>query len=158
MYDLIPNTSWNTRIETIKYLEKDLISLFDVLNKFSDYIYRKYRVQVSGSLTISSLAMKIFLMRFNKIDIPLINRRSLYEDLKKSYFWGITEVYKPYGENLYYYDVNSLYPYAALNPMPGLNCIFDDAINSSLENITNLFGFYYCTVKTNNGYLGGCYP
>lgn len=72
-YNLIPNYSWSTWVETLKYLEKYLISLFNVLDKFSDYIYRKHNVQVSGSLTISSLAMKIFLSKFYKKNIPLIN-------------------------------------------------------------------------------------
>ena len=98
--------------------------------------------------------MKIFLMRYYNNNIPLINNRSIYDDIKKSYFGGITEVYRPYGENLYYYDVNSLYPYAALNPMPGCKCIFEDSINSNLQNIPNIFGFFYCSIKTNNGYLG----
>ena len=143
-YDLIPNYDWSTKIETLKYLDKDLTCLFEVINKFSDYIYRKHKVQVSGSLTISSLAMKIFLTRFYKNNVPLINKRSIYDDIKKSYFGGITEVYKPYGENLYYYDVNYLYPYAALNDMPGLDCIFNDSINSSIEDIDSFFSFYYC--------------
>jgi hypothetical protein len=46
----------------------------------------------------------------------------MYKDIKSAYYGGITEVYKPYGENLYNYDVNSLYPYVALNPMAGLKC------------------------------------
>lgn len=50
--------------KTIKSLVKDLISLFRVVNKFSDHIYLKYNVQVSASLTISSLAMKIFLSKY----------------------------------------------------------------------------------------------
>lgn len=34
------------------------------------------------------------------------------------------EVYKAHGEDLYYYDVNSLYPFTSLNDMPGLGvCI-----------------------------------
>ena len=89
-YDLIPDLYWGTKAETIKYLEKDLLYLFEVINKFSDYIYRKHKIQVSGSLTISYLAMKLFLIRFNKAEIPLINKRSLYEDIKKSYFGAIT--------------------------------------------------------------------
>ena len=46
----------------------------------------------------------------------------MYNDIKQAYYGGITEVYKPYGENFYYYDVNSLYPFASLNDMPGLSC------------------------------------
>ena len=45
-----------------------------------------------------------------------------YNDIKQAYFGGNTEVYKPRGKYLYYYDVNSLYPYVALQDMPGLTC------------------------------------
>lgn len=130
------------------------------MTKFSDVIYRKHKIQVSGTLTISSLAMNIFLTNYydpTKAAIPLINKRSLAVDIRKSYFGGITEVYKPYGESLYYYDVNSLYPFAALAPMPGLNCSFSDSINAKLEDVVDLFGFYYCTVATggaSDNYLG----
>ena len=117
----------------MKYLEKDLISLSEVMSKFSDAIYRKHQIQVSDYLTISALALKIFLSKFydpRKLGIPLINKKSVSADIRKSSFGGITEVYKPYGESLYYYDVNSLYSFAALASMPGLNCIFNDSINA----------------------------
>lgn len=73
----------------------------------------------------------------------------MYGDIKQGYYEGITEVYKPYGENLYYYDVNSLYPYVALQPLPGLDCkkvhYFD---NLADQNINDLFGLFYCKVET----------
>lgn len=128
--------------------------MFRVVNKFSDHIYLKYNVQVSASLTISSLAMKIFLSKYYKNNISLINKRSIYEDLINSYFGGITEVYKPYGENLFYYDVNSLYPYAALNAMPGRVCVYDNKINLPVNEMLDIFGFFYCHIKTNNSYRG----
>ncbi len=34
----------------------------------------------------------------------------------------------------YYYAVNSLYPYAYLNPMPGLNGVFIEYIKYKPEN------------------------
>lgn len=46
----------------------------------------------------------------------------MYRDIKIGYSGAITEVYKPYGENLYYYDVNSLYPYVSLQDLPGIDC------------------------------------
>lgn len=124
------------------------------MNKFSDHIYYKHKVQVSSSLTISSIAMKIFLNKYYKNNIGLINKNSIYEDLKLSYFGGVTEVYKPYGENIYYYDVNSLYPYAALNSMPGSKCVLETNINMFLENMINVFGFFYCNIETTDSYLG----
>lgn len=38
--------------------------------------------------------------------------------IRYGYYVGATDYYKKYGENLYYYDVNSLYPYAMLKDMP----------------------------------------
>lgn len=153
LYNDLP-THWDSQITTIDYLEKDLKSLYEVIRKFSEYIFLKYSIQVNQSVTISSLAMKIFLKKYYSDNIPLINQRSIYDDIKNSYFGGITEVYKPYGENLYYYDVNSLYPYAALNPMPGKECYYDNDINLSINDMTNLFGFYYCKIETSKLYLG----
>jgi DNA polymerase elongation subunit (family B) len=58
----------------------------------------------------------------------------------------MTEVYKPYGENLYYYDVNSLYPYVSLQDMVGLKCSKQEYINKHAD-LNTLFGFYYCDIK-----------
>jgi hypothetical protein len=93
--------------------------------------------------------MNIYLKKYSNNNIPLINKGSVYNDIRNSYFGGITEVYKPHGKDLYYYDVNSLYPYASLNDMPGLNCVFTDNINKNLKDcINDLFGFYYCKIST----------
>jgi hypothetical protein len=62
-------------------------------------------------------------------------------------------VYKTYGTNLKYYDVNSLYSHAALNPMPGINAQYIETKEDTSLNLDELFGFFYCTVKTNNSYL-----
>lgn len=38
--------------------------------------------------------------------------------------------------------------------MPGKDCLYEDNINTSITNLPNLFGFYYCHIKTNDLYLG----
>jgi len=40
----------------------------------------------------------------------------IYQDkfIRRWYYGGHTDVYIPYGENLHYYDANSLYPFAML--------------------------------------------
>jgi len=155
MYETIQENEWSTKEETLKYLEKDLLSLFDIMDQFKLRIFTKYYTHITRSLTISGLAMDIFLRRFYDNNIPLINKKSVYNDIKKSYYGGVTEVYKPHGKSLYYYDVNSLYPYSALNPMPGLNCSYIENINLNIsECINDMFGFYYCNVKATDGYLG----
>jgi hypothetical protein len=77
----------------------------------------------------------------------------MFSDIKQAYYGGVTEVYKPYGKNLYYYDVNSLYPFAALNPMPGIDCTYIENVGNNIS-LNDLFGFFYCDVETDNNYLG----
>lgn len=55
------------------------------------------------SITISGLAMKILLNKYYDNNIPKINKPSIYRDIKEAYYGGITEVYEPYGKNLFYY-------------------------------------------------------
>lgn len=99
--------------------------------------------------------MNIFLNNYYNNNIRLINNKYIYNNLKKSYFGGITEVYKPYGKNLYYYDVNSIYPYSALKPMPGLNSVYGEFINKDINELKyNLFGLFYCSIKASNNYIG----
>lgn len=55
---------------------------------------------------------------------------------------------------MYYYDVNSLYPYVALQDLQGLECSKIDNFEDNVD-ICNLFGFYYCEIETSGDkYLG----
>lgn len=139
--------SWSFKDETIKYLNKDLLCLYDVLVKFNKQLFIEYGAQLKDGNTISSLAAHIYLTKFYNNNIPSIDLKSLYNDLQKAYYGGITEVYRPYGENLFYYDVNSLYPYVALNDMPGLICknLKYFGTNTSID---GLFGFFKCEIET----------
>lgn len=145
---------WSFEQETIRYLNNDLCSLFDILVAANKRVFRDYNVNLRESITISGLALKIYLKDFYKNNIPNINKRSVYQDIKNAYYGGITEVYKPKGNDLYYYDVNSLYPFAALNDMPGLICDKITFYSDSPE-VDTLFGFFYCRSQTPlNDYLG----
>jgi hypothetical protein len=123
--------------------------------EFNYTIYSKYKLNLTDSVTISKLSLDIFLKKYyqNKA-IPSITQLSMYNFISQAYFGGITEVYKPYGENLIYLDVNSLYPYAALNPMPGLKSTFIEDLSGKGLELENLFGFFYAEIETNNSYLG----
>jgi DNA polymerase type B, organellar and viral len=126
------------------------------MTKASKQIYLDYNVNIMDNLTISGLAVRIFLKDFYQHNIPCINKISMYRDIKKGYYGGITEVYKPYGENLYYYDVNSLYPFVALQDMPGLTCskvYYKHGVDFS--SLGNVFGFFHCSIITpKDDYLG----
>lgn len=136
-------------------LRDKLSSLLKIMKEFNNTIYSKYKLNLTNSITISKLSLDIFLKKYyqNKT-IPSITQLSMYNFISQAYFGGITEVYKPYGENLIYLDVNSLYPYAALNPMPGLNSTFIEDLSGKGLELDHLFGFFYAEVETNNSYLG----
>lgn len=152
-YNKLYKKDWNLKDQCLEYLEKDLVSLLKIMEKFSEYINRKYHIQVTDSLTISRLALNVFFKEYLKDSKLPIIKRNMFSDIKSAYYGGVTEVYKPYGRDLYYYDVNSLYPFAALNPIPGCNCTFIECIEDSLD-LSNLFGFFYCEIETDNNYLG----
>jgi hypothetical protein len=86
-----------------------------------------FDIQMTQSSTISGIAMRTFLTKHYKDTtdkIPLINSNQIYNDIYKAYYGGRVEVFIPKpidNEKLYYYDVNSLYPFASLNDLPGLN-------------------------------------
>jgi hypothetical protein len=144
------------KIDRLKdYIKNDLNSLYEIISKFNKQIFFDYKINITESATISRLAMKIFLtkhyknniLNINKTNILNINKNNIYKDIKQAYYRGITEVYIPYGENLYYYDVNSLYLYMVLQDMPGLEYSkIEFFVNK--QDLDNLFGFFYCIVKS----------
>ena len=147
--------NWDFKHESNKYLYDDIKGLYEVLKKAEQEIFEIFDVHLSLSSTISSLALQIFMKNYYiPGSIPSIKMSDVYKDIKSAYFRGITEVYKPFGKDLYYYDVNSLYPFVALNSMPGTECYKHETFDSKI-NLDQLFGFYSCEiVKTNESYLG----
>jgi hypothetical protein len=99
-----------------------------------------FNEQIINSLTISGLAMKIFMKNhYDIIKKPL----PLIKD-----YGGRTEVLKRYGKNLFYYDVNSLYPWGSLNSLCGVNAECVDFVIPLKGISNNMFGSYYCNIKT----------
>nr|YP_009543519.1 DNA polymerase type B [Coniothyrium glycines]AYU74409.1 DNA polymerase type B [Coniothyrium glycines] len=145
---------WSFQKETIKYLENDLNSLYQVISKANKQVFNDYGVNLTDSITISGLAVRIFLKDFYKENIPGITKASMYNDIKKAYYGGKTEVYRPHGYNLNYYDINSLYPYVALQDMPGNTCSKVQYYTKDSD-INDLFGFFYCYIESPvDSYLG----
>lgn len=144
-YEILSLPYWSFYDETIKYLNNDLYSLHEVLIKANKQVFLDYNVNMTEHITISGLAVKIYLKDFYNNNIPNINKSSIYKDIKQGYYGAITEVYRPYGRNLFYYDVNSLYPYVALQDMPGLTCS-KVLYYTDNQDIDDLFGFFYCSI------------
>jgi len=130
------------------------------------YIY--YNTDITKALTITRLALNVFLAKYySRVEndktysnnkLPLINKQHIFNFIKDGYYGGVTEVYKPYGKDLVYLDINSLYPHASLNDLPGQNIEFLESFEDKGLDLNNLFGFFYARISTNNtekqNYLG----
>jgi hypothetical protein len=134
----------------------------EVVDSFGKHIFLNYSLQITDALTISKLSINILFSKYiksNEKNLPLIKNVNIFSFIKDSYSGGITEVYMPYGENLNYYDINSMYPFVAKNVMPGNKVTYIELQESEIKegkslDLNELFGFFYCKIKTREQYLG----
>lgn len=106
-----------------------------------------FEADINKYPTLSSLAFSIYRIKYlNKYKIPCITGE-LYRNLNKSSTGGSVDVYKPIGEEINRYDVNSLYPSVMSNfPSPvGKITKFKGDI---LKYPENPFGFFFVKIKT----------
>ena len=147
--------NWSLKEETIRYIKNDILGLLEILEKFKKYLHIEHNLEMTEGLTISRLALNKYLKYYLKdFKIPLINKLNIFDYIYKGYYGGRTEVFKPYGKQLYYYDVNSLYPKVSLNDMPGMKVCYKKSFTPDGLDLNNLFGVFRAVVKTNNDYLG----
>jgi hypothetical protein len=156
---------WSFQAESIKYCEKDCASLHEILIKFNELIFNKFKVDVHKSLTLPALAMRIYKTNY-------MPENSIYQlsglpefNMRQSYSGGAVDVYIPHNitsgldnissfnkdrskkRRLYGYDVNSLFPYImAEYSMPiGKPIAF-------LGNIRKVdpdaYGIFYCNITS----------
>lgn len=143
---------WSLKKATIQYCEQDAIILYKVIQKFNEKIYSLFRINILKCPTLSSLAFTIFRSNFLKENakIPLITG-DMFNFFKQGYTGGSVDVYKAKGENIYRYDVNSLYPYVMKNfSMPvGNPTFFEGDILSAMPKDKNInpFGIFEVEVK-----------
>ena len=99
--------------ELREYLKYDCISLYELLKKF----YSEFNVE-DIKLTIASTSFNI-LLKDEKRKKALANYISKEHEIeiRKAYKGGRCEIYIRRGQNLYKYDVNSMYPYVMRNFM-----------------------------------------
>lgn len=79
--------NWNLREETLKYLDKDLQSLFEILSKFQETFWIAHQnLEMTQHLTLSSVAKTKFLKYYLKNSkIPLITSSILYNFIYSAY-------------------------------------------------------------------------
>lgn len=128
----------------LKYAKQDSKCLYDALKNAQEIYYTQHQVDITTVFSTSTLSLKIFRKSFLKTNIPIMTKS---EDafVRKSYYGGATDVYKAYGEKLHYYDVNSLYPFAMLNPMPVNRIKIHKTVEK--EELEKFFGFIECIVE-----------
>lgn len=125
-----------------EYLRQDILLLGGVMVKAQEIYWTQYKVDIENCLTLSALAMNIYRMNYYDPKSFPIHIPSRNEDtfIRRGYYGGHADVYKPYGENLYYYDVNSLYPYIMKTfPMPGGVPVWHGNLEG--QELSNLYGF-----------------
>jgi hypothetical protein len=99
----------------IKYCQMDCKLLYDVYIAFRLGVneFLKGDIIPQTFVSASSLAFQIWLKNYYKFDSkePIFGLyRTEYEEVKKSYFGGLTQVYRRHLVKGYYYDINSSYP------------------------------------------------
>lgn len=136
------------RGKLLDYMKQDIRLLGGALQKGQEIYWTQYKLDIVDCLTSSALSMSIFRMSYYDpnhwpIHIPSRNADTF---IRRGYYGGHTDVYKPYGENLYYYDVNSLYPYIMKTyHMPGGVPIWNG--NLAGQELSNLYGFIEAYVE-----------
>jgi hypothetical protein len=84
-----------------EYIDNDVMGLYEVLQQ-SEVLTER--------LTVASGAMHMYIKRFYK-DKPERNHDRIDDYFRNAYYGARVEIFKMYGKELNYYDVNSLYPY-----------------------------------------------
>jgi len=132
------------------YAVQDSVALLKALLKAQEIYLREFNIDITSIVSTSSLSLKIFRTHFLKVEIPIL-KGSTDKFIRRSYFGGGTDYYIGYGENLHYYDVNSLYPYSMMKPMPFKIIKYHNNLNIDLTVDTELFGFFeaQCYVPNN---------
>jgi hypothetical protein len=136
--------NWSLRGETMKYLDKDLISLYQIVDKVWEDTYAVYGLNIGEFQTISSLSTGVFRSNFlPEGDILSSSRGALDSNIRAAYYGGAVDVYRPIGSLIHYYDCNSLYPTAMKCPMP-----VGTPIHSKIKDLNKIFGYVKATIKT----------
>lgn len=96
------------------YLKQDCVSLYQILEKFHDYVENVLCGEVG--ITAPSTAVKLFRRKYLKKEVG--RAVDTHTFVREGYFGGRVEVFQKEGEGLRYYDINSSYPAAMLEDMP----------------------------------------
>lgn len=117
--NVIVNNEFSIQQYCYEYNKVDCIGLHELIYSFFHLLVKEFKIDFSYCVTLPQLAMEVFrsvFLKSNKL-IRLLSTQH-YNFIKEAYKGANVSVYKPYGEHLYAYDINSLYPYCMLKDMP----------------------------------------
>ncbi|KAL2905442.1 DNA polymerase [Bienertia sinuspersici] len=144
--------------EILTYLKQDILLLGGIMQKAQKLCWEQYSVDIEEVITNSSLSLRIFRSLFYDASSYPIHIPSRNEDkyIRRGYYGGHTDVYIRSGTDLYYYDVNSLYPFIMKSfSMPGGKPVWKG--NLANADLSNLFGFIeayvYCPAEIKRPFL-----
>lgn len=126
----------------IDSMKQDILLLGGVMQKAQEIYWKLYKVDIESKITLPSLALSIFRMKYYDVSNWPIHIPNKNEDtfIRRAYYGGHTDTYKPYGEDLFYYDVNSLYPFVMKEfPMPGGVPVWHGNLDGM--DLDSMFGF-----------------
>jgi hypothetical protein len=147
---------WDFKAEAIAYCQQDCKVLHQVITQFNELIFDNFQLNIHASLTLPSLAMRIFKAQF-MVEGSLYKVLGIVEQaIRKAYSGGAVDVYIPSNKvagskrtytPLYYYDVNSLYPTTMYNlGMPKGRPIYFEGNIRAVE--PNAQGFFFCHIES----------
>ena len=132
----------NLSSQLLDYMKQDILLLGGVMQKAQEIYWKLYKVDIESKITLSSLALSIFRMKYYDASNWPIHIPNKNEDtfIRRGYYGGHADMYIPYGEDLYYYDVNSLYPFVMKEfPMPGGVPVWHRNLEG--KDLDSIFGF-----------------
>lgn len=127
------------RISVNNYLQADVCLLIEILKFFRRSLFNNFNIDVTFYMSISSITFKIFRNNFLKSYLLTSTSPLTVNYISKAYFGGVSFVHFPFGNNLFRFDINSLYPFVMSNNLfPTNHPIWISIYNF---NLSLFFGF-----------------
>lgn len=152
-YEIFVNslTEFNLEIQATRYLKQDLLVLWDCLKEFAGGIFRSDGVNLFKHYTISGLSLQLFRVKFmSDASVPNLPVE-INNTLRPGYKGGVVNVFIPRGEDLFCYDVNSLYPYVMRGDFPTGNLTYT-YYKEPREDVKGMNGMVYAEVSCERDY------
>ena len=134
----------------MEYGKQDSHSLLSAMLIAQVKVRKLYNVELGQCYSTASLVNYVYRTHYleNNSTVPTLDAATDARilALHPAFFSGSCDYYKRYGTNLYYYDINSLYPAAITQTLP---CYY---LGHTIKpDLSNFFGYVYATITLDNG-------